>query len=71
MAVVLDRNGKFVSNLDRSQFSLTEDKVLETIRNFDPPSGHEMPPRSAGKMLVRSLMRRLRRRPLPGEPEKA
>jgi VWFA-related protein len=52
--VVLDRNGKFVSNLDQSQFTVTEDKVPQTIRNFDPPNGHEMPPGSAGKMMVQS-----------------
>src|SRR6267154_3836971 len=52
--VVLDRNGKFVSNLDRSQFIVTEDKVPQAIRNFDPPDGHEMPAGSAGKMLVES-----------------
>src|SRR5580693_233506 len=50
--VVIDRNGKFVSNLDRSQFTVTEDKAPQAIRNFDPPDGHEMPPGSAGKMLV-------------------
>jgi VWFA-related protein len=52
--VVIDRNGKFVSNLDRSQFTVTEDKVPQAIRNFDPPDGHEMPPGSAGKMVVES-----------------
>ena len=52
--VVIDRNGKFVSNLDRSQFTVTEDKVPQTIRNFDPPDGHEMPAGSAGKMVVES-----------------
>jgi VWFA-related protein len=52
--VVLDKNGKFVPNLDRSQFTVTEDKVPQVIRNFDPPSGHEMPPGFAGKMLVQS-----------------
>src|SRR5260370_21232562 len=52
--VVLDRNGKFVSNLDRSQFTVTEDKTPQTIRNFDPPERHEMPAGSAGKMLVES-----------------
>jgi VWFA-related protein len=52
--VVLDRSGKFVSNLDRSQFTVTEDKAPQAIRNFDPPDGHEMPPGSAGKMLVQS-----------------
>jgi hypothetical protein len=52
--VVIDRNGKFVSNLDRSQFTVTEDKVPQPIRNFDPPDGHEMPAGSAGKMVVES-----------------
>ena len=52
--VVIDRNGKFVSNLNRSQFTVTEDKTPQTIRNFDPPDGHEMPAGSAGKMLVES-----------------
>jgi len=52
--VVLDKNGKFVPNLDRSQFAVTEDKVPQVIRNFDPPSGHLMPPGSDGKMLVQS-----------------
>jgi VWFA-related protein len=41
--VVLDRNNKPVTNLDRSLFSITEDKVPQTIRDFDPPSGHTMP----------------------------
>src|SRR5260370_32642994 len=52
--VVLHRNGKFVSNLDRSQCTVTEDKVPQAIRSFDPPDGHEMPAGSAGKMLVES-----------------
>ena len=52
--VVFDRNNKFVSTLDRSQFTVTEDGVPQTIRNFDPPDGHEMPPGSAGKMVVQS-----------------
>jgi VWFA-related protein len=52
--VVIDRNGKFVSNLDRSQFTVTEDKVPQPIRSFDPPDGHEMPAGSAGKLLVQS-----------------
>jgi VWFA-related protein len=52
--VVLDRNGKFVSNLDRSQFTVMEDKAPQAIRNFDPPDGHEMPVGSESKMLVES-----------------
>jgi VWFA-related protein len=50
--VVLDRNGKPVTNLDRSKFSITEDKVPQTIRDFDPPSGHAMP--AGGADLVHS-----------------
>lgn len=50
--VVLDRNGKFVSHLDRSQFTVTEDKVPQAIRSFDPSDGREIPAGSAGKMLV-------------------
>jgi VWFA-related protein len=41
--VVLDKSGHPVSNLDRSQFSITENKVPQTLRSFDPPSGHAMP----------------------------
>jgi len=52
--VVLDRNGNFVSNLDRSKFHIAEDKVPQAIRNFDPPTGHEMPAGSEGKVLVNS-----------------
>jgi hypothetical protein len=37
--VVLDRNGKFVSNLDRSQFTVIEDKVPQAIRSFDQADG--------------------------------
>ena len=50
--VVLDRNGNPVTNLDKSQFSITEDKVPQTIKNFDPPSAHAMP--TAGADLVHS-----------------
>jgi len=52
--VVLDRNGNFVSNLDRSKFHVVEDKVPQAIRNFDPATAHEMPAGSEGKMLVNS-----------------
>ncbi len=41
--VVVDLSGKPVTNLDRYRFTITEDKVPQTIRNFDPPSGHAMP----------------------------
>lgn len=52
--VVIDRNGRFVLNVDRSQFTVTEDQVPQAIRSFDPPDGHEMPAGPAGKMLVES-----------------
>ena len=50
--VVLDKSGHPVSNLDRSQFSITEDKVPQTIRSFDPPLGHRMPAGSADHAVV-------------------
>jgi VWFA-related protein len=52
--VVLDSHGKPVTNLDRSLFSITEDKVPQTIRDFDPPSGHAMPA-GGGADLVHSV----------------
>jgi len=52
--VVVDSAGHFVPNLDRSQFTVTEDKVPQTIRNFDPPSGHQMPVGSAMVPVVNS-----------------
>ena len=51
--VVVDRSGKPVTDLDRSLFSITEDKVPQTIRNFDPPSGHIMP--VSNDAVVRSV----------------
>lgn len=50
--VVLDRQGHPVTNLDRSQFTITENKVEQKIRSFDPPSGHRMPAVSAGHPIV-------------------
>lgn len=41
--VVVDRSGKPVTNLTRSQFSIYEDRVLQRIKDFDPPSAHRMP----------------------------
>lgn len=52
--VVLDKSGKPVRNLDRSQFSVTENKAPQTIRNFDPPSGHAMPAGSETAAIVHS-----------------
>jgi VWFA-related protein len=50
--VVLDKAGHPVSNLDRSQFSITEDKIPQTLRSFDLPSGHAMPNGSATQPVV-------------------
>jgi VWFA-related protein len=41
--VVLDHSGRPVTDLDRSLFSITEDKAPQAIHTFDPPSGHRMP----------------------------
>jgi VWFA-related protein len=41
--VVLDKAGHPVSNLDRSQFEITENGVPQQITAFDPPSAHSMP----------------------------
>jgi VWFA-related protein len=50
--VVVDRDGKPVTNLDRSKFSIYEDKVPQTIKNFDPPSSHEMPTGASENAVV-------------------
>ena len=52
--VVLDRAGKPVTNLDQSKFSIYEDKAPQTIKNFDPPTGHAMPRGSASEAVVHS-----------------
>jgi VWFA-related protein len=41
--VVVDNKGNFVSGLDRSQFTVYEDKVEQRIRNFEGPNDHAMP----------------------------
>jgi len=51
--VVLDKAGHPVSNLDRSQFSITEDKIPQVLRSFDPPSGHAMPDGKQARPVVR------------------
>src|ERR1700744_1884970 len=52
--VVLDKNDHPVTNLDRSQFTITEDVVSQNRRSFDPPSGHAMPAGSATHGIVQS-----------------
>ena len=50
--VVVDAAGKFVDHLDRSKFHVSDDRVEQRVRNFDPPSMHAMPP--GGVALVHS-----------------
>jgi len=45
--VVFDKAGHPVSNLDRSQFEITENGVPQKITAFDPLSAHSMPAGSA------------------------
>ena len=52
--VVVDHAGKPVTNLDQSKFSIYEDKVPQTIMNFDPPTGHQMPSGSSTQAIVNS-----------------
>lgn len=52
--VVVDSKGKPVTSLDRSKFSIYEDKAPQTISNFDPPARHEMPAGSASEPVVKS-----------------
>jgi hypothetical protein len=52
--VMVDRNGKPVTNLDRSKFSIYEYKVPQTIKSFDPPTSHEMPAGSGAEAVVHS-----------------
>ncbi len=42
--VVLDRAGKPVNSLDRSAFTILEDRVPKPIYSFDPPAAHRLPP---------------------------
>ncbi|WP_263371960.1 VWA domain-containing protein [Granulicella cerasi] len=49
--VVLDKNDKPVTGLDKSQFTILEDKVPQRIRNFEP---HVPPANGAPKTVVTS-----------------
>ena len=53
--VVVDRNGKPVTNLERSKFVVYEDKVQQTIKDFEAPTRHMMPSGSATKAVVNSV----------------
>jgi VWFA-related protein len=48
--VVLDSKGNVVTGLDKSQFTVYEDKTEQRIRNFEGPSDHAMP--NAGQDIV-------------------
>jgi VWFA-related protein len=50
--VVMDNKGNVVTGLDRSQFTVYEDKVVQNIRNFEVPKDHAMP--IVGRDLVHS-----------------
>lgn len=50
--VVLDKKGRPVTNLDRSQFTVTQNKVSQEIRDFEPPSVHQMPAGSEASPIV-------------------
>jgi VWFA-related protein len=52
--VVLDKGGQPVNNLDRSQFEITENGVIQKIAAFDPPSAHQMPVGKTDHLLVQS-----------------
>jgi VWFA-related protein len=60
---VVDAKGKPVDNLDRSQFTVYEDKVQQRIRNFDAPAGH-VSLLAPGKVTVDSTAD-LEKHPLP------
>lgn len=52
--VVLDKKGHPVTNLDPSQFVITEEKIPQRIRNFEPPEAHLMPSGSDAQPIVRN-----------------
>jgi VWFA-related protein len=41
--VVTDHSGKPVTNLSKDKFVIYEDGIKQTVKDFDPPSGHMMP----------------------------
>lgn len=45
--VVTDKKGNIVNNLTRDDFAILEDKAPQTIRSFEQPSAHAMPPGDA------------------------
>ena len=53
--VVTDKTGKPVTNLGKDKFVIYEDGVKQTVKAFDPPSGHMMPVGSAETPVVKSV----------------
>jgi len=52
--VVTDKKGKPVSGLKQSDFTILEDKTPQTIRSFEAPELHVMPPAPANQPVVTS-----------------
>ena len=52
--VVTDKKGNVVTNLKQSDFTVLEDKQPQTIRTFETPSMHIMPPSPDGTAIVNS-----------------
>jgi VWFA-related protein len=52
--VVKDKKGKIVTGLKKEDFSVLEDKKPQTIRTFETPAAHVMPPDTVGKAVVTS-----------------
>jgi VWFA-related protein len=50
--VVLDKSNHPVATLTKDDFSITENKVPQTIRTFDPPISHAMPAGSNEHAIV-------------------
>ena len=53
--VVTDKSGKPVTNLGKDKFVIYEDGIKQTVKDFDPPSGHMMPTGSATTPVVNSV----------------
>jgi VWFA-related protein len=52
---VVDRQGRFVANLDRSAFRILEDNVPQAVRNFEGPQNRTAPAVKAAQPVVRSI----------------
>jgi len=52
--VVKDKKGNIITNLSKNDFTVLEDRQPQTIRTFEPPSAHVMPPDTANQLVVTS-----------------